>query len=257
VRPVVEQLGDNPVKSLVGPVSGSWQVRIDYSVRDGAQNRRGRLRIPNERHRNAQARRGRAATRDDEHSLGRWMDAADPRQELVRQLLEYKKFKDAAALLEAQAERQLTRFSRLRVDPPMNIDPAVQPLHAVELWDLVSAFGRLMRETLALQPQQVVVDETPVQIYQDRILQMLEKQPRLAFADIFTPPRTRPRLVGLFLALLELIRTNQIFAHQEQGFGEIWLRLSEDEVQKSEDREQRSEVRGQKSEDRSQSTDDV
>jgi segregation and condensation protein A len=184
-------------------------------------------------------------------------DAADPRQELVRQLLEYKKFKDAAALLEAQAERQLTRFSRLRVDPPMNIDPAVQPLHAVELWDLVSAFGRLMRETLALQPQQVVVDETPVQIYQDRILQMLEKQPRLAFADIFTPPRTRPRLVGLFLALLELIRTNQIFAHQEQGFGEIWLRLSEDEVQKSEDREQRSEVRGQKSEDRSQSTDDV
>jgi segregation and condensation protein A len=150
-------------------------------------------------------------------------EAADPRQELVRQLLEYKKFKDAALLLEAQAERQLTRFSRLRVDPPVTIDPAHQPLHAVELWDLVSAFGRLMRETLALQPQQIVVDETPVQIYQDRILKMLENQPRLAFAQVFTPPRTRSLLVGLFLAILELIRTNQIFAHQEEGFGDIWI----------------------------------
>src|SRR5207245_1986003 len=75
----------------------------------------------------------------------------DPRQELVRQLMEYKKFKDAALLLEAQAERRLSHVPRHPIDPPGEPDPAQQPLRQVELWDLVSAFGRLMRETLALE----------------------------------------------------------------------------------------------------------
>src|SRR5262249_13155407 len=70
----------------------------------------------------------------------------DPRQELVRQLLEYKRFKEAAALLDVQAEQQSYRLPRLAVEPPPGRDPAQQPLRQVELWDLVSAFGRLMRE---------------------------------------------------------------------------------------------------------------
>src|SRR6266849_271686 len=98
----------------------------------------------------------------------------DPRLDLVRQLIEYKKFKDAAILLEAQAERQLSRLARQPVELPAGPDPAVQPLRPVELWDLVSAFGRLMRETLALQPQQLVVDETPIHVYMDSILKRLE-----------------------------------------------------------------------------------
>src|SRR5438128_1209605 len=128
----------------------------------------------------------------------------DPRLELVRQLIEYKKFKDAAAVLEEHAERQQTRLPRLPVELPAAPDPAVQPLQRVELWDLVSAFGRLMRETLALQPRQIIVDQTPVQVHMDWILQQLDRQPRLAFAALFTPPYQRSRLVGLFLAILEL-----------------------------------------------------
>ena len=149
--------------------------------------------------------------------------ADDPRRELVRQLMEYKKFKDAAVLLEAQAERQLSRLPRLPVDTPPVPDPAQQPLRAVELWDLVSAFGRLMRETLALQPQQIVVDETPIHVYQERILEALAGVPRLPFAAVFTPPRTRGRLVGVFLAILELIKRRQLMAQQDEAFGDIWL----------------------------------
>jgi segregation and condensation protein A len=150
----------------------------------------------------------------------------DPRRELVRQLMEYKKFKDAAVLLEAQAERQLSRLPRLPVDTPTVPDPAQQPLRAVELWDLVSAFGRLMRETLALQPQQIVVDETPIHVYEERILQALASVPRLSFAAVFTPPRNRARLVGVFLAILELIKTRQLMAQQDEAFGDIWLSLA-------------------------------
>src|SRR5437867_12434674 len=55
-------------------------------------------------------------------------EEADPRLELVRQLIEYKKYKEAAALLEAQAERQLTRLPRQPVETAAEQDPAVQPL---------------------------------------------------------------------------------------------------------------------------------
>jgi segregation and condensation protein A len=151
-------------------------------------------------------------------------EESDPRLDLVRQLIEYKKFKDAAILLEAQAERQLSRLARQPLELPREPNSAEQPIHQVELWDLVSAFGRLMRETLALQPQQIVVDQTPIHVYMDLLLHLLENEPRLAFSAVFTPPHNRARLVGLFLALLELIKAGQVAAEQPEVFGEIYLR---------------------------------
>src|SRR5205807_2687782 len=149
----------------------------------------------------------------------------DPRLELVRQLIEYKQFKDAAELLEEQAERQSSRLPRLPVELP-SLNRAQQPLHQVELWDLVSAFGRLMRETLALQPQQITVDQTPIHVYMESILQHLARESRLAFSGLFTPPHNRGRLVGLFLAILELIKNRQLIAEQSEMYGEIWMRLA-------------------------------
>jgi segregation and condensation protein A len=149
----------------------------------------------------------------------------DPRLELVRQLIEYKKYKDAATLLEEQAERQSFRLPRQVVEGPPGVDPARQPLRAVELWDLVSAFGRLMRETLALQPQQIVVDQTPLHVYMGQIRERLEREGRLAFSSVFTPPYSRGRLVGLFLAVLELTKGRQVLAEQPEPFGDIWLAL--------------------------------
>jgi segregation and condensation protein A len=148
-------------------------------------------------------------------------EAVDPRLELVKQLLEYKKFKDAAALLEERAERQLCRVPRSPVEPS---GPAAEaPLAAVELWDLVSAFGRLMRETLALQPRQIVADETPIHVYMERIMERVEAETRLPFASLFAPPHYRNRLIGLFLATLELIKSKHIFAEQEVSFGQIMI----------------------------------
>ena len=147
----------------------------------------------------------------------------DPRQELVRQLLEYKRFKDAAALLEQQADKQSSRLPR----QPLPAKPAgPAPLRPVELWDLVSAFGRLLRETLALQPQQISTDETPLHVYMEDVLGQLRRDGRLPLSALFKPPRTRARLVGFFLALLELTRSFRIWAEQEESFGDIWLSLA-------------------------------
>ncbi len=151
-------------------------------------------------------------------------EEGDPRLELVRQLIEYKKFKDAAALLEARGERQGLRLPRQPLALP-STDPSRQPLQQVELWDLVSAFGRLMRETLALQPQQIVVDQTPIDVYMALIVQRLESEGPLPFRALFTPPHNRGRLVGLFLAMLELIKAWRVAAEQAEPFAEITLAL--------------------------------
>jgi len=149
----------------------------------------------------------------------------DPRLELVKQLIEYKKYKEAAALLEEQAEKQLARLPRLPLEMPQPLDPAQQPLRRVELWDLVSAFGRLMRETNALKPRQIVMDETPIHVHMERILDLLGQKQRTPFTEIFGPPHSRGRLLGLFLATLELMKANKIQVEQPELFGEIWLAL--------------------------------
>jgi segregation and condensation protein A len=154
--------------------------------------------------------------------------AGDPHVELVRQLLQYKRFKEAATLLDALAEEQSYRLPRQpNAAPATPTTPAVRP---VELWDLVSAFGRLMRETMALQPQDIVVDQTPLHVYMDMILKRLQQETRILFSSLFTPPYTRSRLVGLFLAVLELTKGRQITPEQAEPFSDIWLSLAVEQI---------------------------
>ena len=108
-------------------------------------------------------------------------------------------------------------------EEPTAAEPAT--VKAVELWDLVSAFARLIRETQATQPLSVVVDDTPQHVYEAMILERLMTEKRIAFIDLFTPPHHRARLIGLFLAVLELIRSRKIWLEQDELFGAIWLLL--------------------------------
>ncbi len=154
----------------------------------------------------------------------------DPRRELVKQLLQYKRFKEAAEVLERLADEQGRRLARVPPPAPSRKEgpPALEP---VELWDLVSAFGRLMRETLAQQPQTVVVDHTPLHVHMDDVLARLGRAGRLSFAELFTPPYTRSRLVGVFLAILELAKMRRVIPEQAGPFAEIWVRLAPPEAE--------------------------
>jgi segregation and condensation protein A len=160
------------------------------------------------------------------HDPAAAQDEEDPRLELVKQLVEYRKFKDAAAVLEGRAEEQTSRLTRAALDEPLQ-PGGPRPLRPVELWDLVSAFNRLIREAEALQQQPVIVDDTPQHVYQQQIRRQLEQAAgrRCTFRALFLPPFNRSRLAGLFLALLEMIRINQVVIEQEERFGEIWVAL--------------------------------
>lgn len=148
-------------------------------------------------------------------------EAEDPRRELVKQLLEYRKVKDAAAALEARAEKQSTHVPREDVTEPAA--PTEARVKAVELWDLVSAFARLMRETQSLQPATIAVDDTPQHVYEAQITDRVRREGRVAFRQAFTPPHNKARLIGMFLAILELIRHRGLALEQSEPDGEIWL----------------------------------
>jgi segregation and condensation protein A len=97
----------------------------------------------------------------------------------------------------------------------------------VELWDLVSAFGRLLRETMAQQPQEVVVNQTPLHVHMAAVVDRLGREGPLPLSALFTPPFNRGRLVGLFLAVLELTKARRVVPEQAEPFGDIWLALAD------------------------------
>jgi len=148
----------------------------------------------------------------------------DPRRELVKQLLLYRKIKEAAAQLERREEEHHLRWPRQ--PSPASKERTPTALAPVELWDLVSAFGRLMRETALAHSTTVVVDHTPLSVYMEQMLQAVAAAGGTApFSAVFTPPYSRSRLIGLFQALLELAKLQRLVPVQAEPFGEIWLRL--------------------------------
>ena len=149
--------------------------------------------------------------------------AADPRRELVKQLLEYRQFKDAAALLEDRAERHNTRLPRLAPPADPAAGPSTPAVRPVELWDLVSAFARLMRETELVPVTTVQVDDTPQHVHEERVLAAVRAAGRLTLRDLFTPPHTKARLIGLFLAILELVKRQSVRLELADPFAELWV----------------------------------
>jgi segregation and condensation protein A len=151
-------------------------------------------------------------------------DVDDPRQELVRRLLEYKKFKDAASILEEQQRAWQERFPRLSSDLPVRErNLADEPIQEIELWDLVSAFGRVIRENQGSPASNIVYDDTPIHVYMARIHETLLARGKIAFSELFQPGMHRSKMVAMFLAILELVRHHGIRAEQNQNFGEIWV----------------------------------
>lgn len=148
----------------------------------------------------------------------------DPRSELVRQLLEYKKFKDAARDLDKAASLRAMKAARSPAMP--DGEPGAFDLQSVDIWDLFEAFNKLLKQTGKLDGlHQVGVDDTPIALHAEDILDSIQRAGGSQnFEEVFRG-RTRPEMIGLFLALLELIRQQRINAVQDRPFAIIQLRL--------------------------------
>jgi len=150
----------------------------------------------------------------------------DPRADLIRQLLEYKDFKDASTDLRDMVDRQSQRFPRR---PPKfeNADDGQLDLEDVQVWDLFDSFSRVM-EAIGTRPDnhEVIYDDTPVELHAADILDRLQREGAMSFTKIFEGRTVRSEVVGLFLAMLELIKQRQVFASQDTNFQDIHIHLN-------------------------------
>lgn len=149
---------------------------------------------------------------------------SDPRLELVRQLLAYKTFKDAAHELELAAQVQQLRFPRQPADRLS--EPGEVDLEDVSIWTLMTAFASLLEQTgKAKATHEVFVDDTPMALHIADLTDALEHAGGSRnFVEIFGG-RTKAEMIGLFLALLELIRQRRIRVTQDESFGHISIHL--------------------------------
>ena len=155
----------------------------------------------------------------------------DPRAELIRQLLEYKKFKDAANMLKITAENQEQKFPRsdniiagLKSDAEPELD-----IDQLSIWDILNAFDSIMKATGGMMDISHITDDTPIDLYQIEILHRLQTEGAMNFARIFADKKNRLVMVGLFLAVLELVREKLITAEQAKAGMPIYLRALTDE----------------------------
>jgi len=162
-------------------------------------------------------------------STGEEEEEEDPRMELVHQLLEYRRFKEAALELQRCAERQSQRLPAAAHPEEIEPEPSKE-IEEVSAWDLLEAFERLVRQTGAVKPHQVTRRDLPVDIYIERLLSVLNVRKRICFSEIFRERKEKIHMIGTFLALLELVHRGKIRAHQEQDFGDIYIELLEEEA---------------------------
>ena len=150
------------------------------------------------------------------------IDHGDPKSDLVRKLLEYKRFKDAASSLEARAQEWQERYPRLADERPrVGKDPAADRIKEVELWDLVSALGRILKRKDVEDERTVQYDETPIHVYTERIGAIVREKGEVRFTSLFDSETIRSKIVGMFLAVLELLRHHGFRAEQASDYGEI------------------------------------
>lgn len=144
--------------------------------------------------------------------------------QLVDRLIQYKRFRDAASLLDEQSRRWQLRYSRLANDlPPRRIDADEVPIARVEVWDLVSAFGRILKARQKSVQHSIQYDDTPIHIYMARIHERVQKFQRVELQELFELGMHKSALIAMFLATLEMTRHHGLYASQETADGPLFL----------------------------------
>src|SRR5208282_1645811 len=148
----------------------------------------------------------------------------DPREELVNKLLEYQKFKEAAKFLDKRAEQFKDFFYR---GSPHFTDE--EKTLQVDIFEMMTVLREVLENT---DVDRLVVkgEEFPVEDMMRRIMSLLDRKPYVLLRDIFQEHARHRAIISCFLALLELIKLQRVFARQETPFGEILIYRKEKEL---------------------------
>lgn len=143
----------------------------------------------------------------------------DPRQELVRRLLEYQQFKEIAEWLYGQRSTQRDIFLRRQAAGDERIDQDLQP---VSLFDLLSVYKHVLDTVPASLVHRIIEEEVTIEACVDRVLGVLEQRSRVSFFEL-VQGGGRDTLIATFVSILELLKGQRIRVQQAQPFDEIWI----------------------------------
>jgi segregation and condensation protein A len=146
-------------------------------------------------------------------------DIEDPRHELVYQLLEHQKFKNAAEMLYTREEVENAVWNK----PPENALEETNEIVAVSLFDLLKAFHEVVRRFEEQQVLEVDKEEVTVEQKIADIRNRLLIHDQILFSTLFGEIRSKRQLIVTFLALLELVRMNEVWLYQKGAFEEIQI----------------------------------
>ncbi len=150
----------------------------------------------------------------------------DPRDDLIRRLLEYKRYRDLARELDTRADTR-SRQAPLVLSLPSHLqdqdEDDLLDVGNVQIWDLTAAFSKLLDEIGQQATLHVEVQKRDVGYYTRRLLDRFKLKREVQFTEIFDVTEGRYGLIGTLIALLEMMKQGYLRAHQEQCFGEIHL----------------------------------
>lgn len=155
------------------------------------------------------------ANNDDE------LEIEDPRTGLVRKLLEYKVYKDAAKDLGDLAENNKYVYYRNIFDSDRNLLENMASYKNANLFDLINAFRTAMQKAATQEPQHIVqLESLTVEEKSDMILKVLSSYKRISFFEL-TNNIDRSHIIVTFLAILELMKYQKIWISQDENFTDI------------------------------------
>jgi len=146
----------------------------------------------------------------------------DPREELVRRLLEYKKYEEAAAHLQRMQEEHKNVFLRKGAGDREKVvtDDGMEYFEA-SLFDLITAFRKVLQEVPRKTFHRVIKNKFTVGDKIHEIYHILAKQSRMLFSSLFSNAKDKDEVVVIFLAILELVKMREILTIQKDFFAEI------------------------------------
>lgn len=154
-------------------------------------------------------------------------DELDPRDDLIRRLLEYKRYRDISRRLERMMH-QRSRMLEPLVALPRGLrtndgNSDLLDLEDVEVWTLTGAFARLLEETGVGQAMHFDVSRRTVHYYTDQVLEKIKGKKDVDFLEVFNPAEGRIGLIGVFTAVLEIMKQGYMSATQPSVDGPITL----------------------------------
>jgi len=147
-------------------------------------------------------------------------DGPDPREELIRRLLEYQRYKDVADELRERSLLGRDVFTRQPNEIELDFDPG---LEEVSLFQLVAAFDKVLKAAKIESVHEVEIERVTVRERIVAVLEMLEQVTSMPFEELFSDVGTRDGMIATFLAILELIRLRVIRIRQTELFGPIFV----------------------------------